>query len=132
MACRNCPVRDKCCKGHKGFKEVEFNKDEFVKPNGNWLKSKGIQPKWNSTKVKKELQKIVKIILRPDKKKMANRMCLSEHPFGTIKRTLGLNYFLLRGNKKAIAEFSLFALSYNIQRIVNHLGFDKVMVRMAA
>lgn len=132
MACRNCPVRDKCCKGHKGFKEVEFNKDEFIKPNGNWLKSKGIKPKWNCSKVKKKLQKIVKIILRPDKKKMANRMCLSEHPFGTIKRTLGLNYFLLRGNKKAIAEFSLFALSYNIQRIINHLGFDKVMARMAA
>jgi transposase len=28
--------------------------------------------------------------------KMEQRKCLSEHPFGTIKKTLGAYYFLLR------------------------------------
>lgn len=74
--------------------------------------------------------KVVKLIFRPDKHKMAQRMCLSEHPFGTIKRSQGGSYFLLRGNKIVTGEFSLFALAYNLQRIINKLGFDKVMERV--
>jgi len=27
-------------------------------------------------------------------------MCLSEHPFGTIKRAMGVGYFLLKGIRK--------------------------------
>ena len=32
-------------------------------------------------------------------------MCLSEHPFGTLKRIQGSYYFLLRGNRKTQGEF---------------------------
>ena len=132
QACRNCPLRSNCCTAKKGYKEVDFYKDEFVKANGNWIKSKGEKPKFNKSKIKKSIQKMVVLIFRPDKHKMANRMCLSEHPFGTIKRSLGSYYFLLRGNKNVTGEFSLFSLAYNIQRAVNLLGFDKVMERMTA
>lgn len=130
LACRNCPVKINCCAAMKGFKEVDFYKDEFVKPNGKWLKAKGEKPKFKIRSFKKELRKVVKLIFRPDKHKMAQRMCLSEHPFGTIKRSQGGSYFLLRGNKKVTGEFSLFALAYNLQRIINKLGFDKVMERV--
>ena len=132
MACKKCPVRNNCCKAKKGFKEVDFYKDEFVKPNGNWIKSKGQKPIFRNGNIKKKIQKMVVLIFHPDKQKMANRMCLSEHPFGTIKRTLGSYFFLLRGNRKVTGEFSLFSLAYNIQRAINLLGFDKVMERMTA
>ena len=58
-------------------------------------------------------------------------MCLSEHPFGTIKRTLGFTYFLLNGIKKVTEEFALFCLGYNIERAKNLLGFGKMMELMA-
>ena len=132
MACRNCKFRNQCYKGKKGFKEVEFNKDEFVKPNGIWMKSNGKKPAFTKSKVKRELRKMVTIIFRPDKQKMANRMCISEHPFGTIKRSLDSSYFLLRGNRKVTGEFALFSLAYNINRAINLLGFEEVMRRMTA
>ena len=40
-----------------------------------------------------EKVKVVKFILKPDRKKMSQRMCLLEHPFGTIKRALGAPIF---------------------------------------
>lgn len=44
--------------------------------------------------------KVVKFFLKPDWEKTAQRMCLSEHPFGTIKRAMGVGYFLLKGIRK--------------------------------
>lgn len=75
--------------------------------------------------------KIVKFFLKPDIQKTSQRMCLSEHPFGTIKRTLGFTYFLLNGIKKVAREFALFYLGYNIERAKNLLGFDKMMELLA-
>ena len=46
-----------------------------------------------------ETKKVVRLFLKPDRNKTAERMCLSEHPFGTIKRAMGFSYFLLRGKK---------------------------------
>ena len=127
MACRRCPYRDKCYKGRKGFKEVEFNKDEFCKPNGVWQKSEGKKPVFQKRRVKREKRMMVTITLVPDRRKMANRMCLSEHPFGSIKRFQDSSYFLLRGNRKVTGEFALFSLTYNMQRAINLLGFEEVM-----
>jgi len=61
---------------------------------------------------------------------MAQRMCLSEHPFGTIKRTMGSTFFLLRGMRKVDGEFALLCLGYNITRAKNLLGFNKMMELM--
>ena len=78
-----------------------------------------------------EKQKVVRFFLKPDREKMAERMCLSEHPFGTIKRTMGFSYFLLRGLQKVTGEFALICLGYNIKRAKNLFGFDKMMELMA-
>ena len=130
MACRRCPYRDKCYKGRKGFKEVEFNKDEFCKSNGVWQKSEGKKPAFQKRRGKREKRMMVTIVLVPDRRKMANRMCLSEHPFGSIKRFQDSSYFLLRGNRKVTGEFALFSLTYNMQRAINLLGFEEVMRKM--
>ena len=58
---------------------------------------------------------------------MVMRMCLSEHPFGTIKRAMGATYFLLRGLRKVTGEFALLCLGYNIERAKNPIGLEKMM-----
>ena len=58
-------------------------------------------------------------------------MCLSKHPFGTIKRSMGATYFLLRGMRKVAGEFALFCLGYNIERAKNLLEFNKMIELMA-
>lgn len=131
-ACRHCPYRNMCLKGSKGFKEVEFNKDEFLKPNGVWLREKGRKPKFAKRNIKKAKRQFVAVTFKPDRQKMAERQCLSEHPFGTIKHTMGARYLLLRGKPKVEGEFSLLALGYNIKRSINLLGFDELMQRIQA
>ena len=74
--------------------------------------------------------KVVKFFLKPDREKTAQRMCLSEHPFGTIKRAMGVGYFLLKGIRKVAGEFALFCLGYNLERAKNLLGFEKMMELM--
>lgn len=66
------------------------------------------KPKPPRTKV---VKKVVRNVLHLDQNKMDNRKCLSEHPFGTIKRTLGQYYFLLKGFAKVGAEMGLFCLA---------------------
>ena len=75
-------------------------------------------------------KKVVRIKFKPDKSKTTNRKCLSEHPFGTLKRTLGGGYFLLRGLTKTEGEFALLSLAYNLRRATNLLGFEKLMSAM--
>jgi len=58
---------------------------------------------------------------------MKQRQQLSEHPFGTIKRTMGQGYFLMKGLKKVGAEMSLTVLSYNIKRVVNIIGVKQMI-----
>lgn len=53
-------------------------------------------------------------------------MCLSEHPFGTIKRAMGAAYFLPKGIRKVVGgEFALFCLGYNPERAKTCLDFIK-------
>lgn len=131
QACRNCPDRDRCCRAKKGFQEVEFNKDEFCKPNGNWLRAAGKEVHFHRTEVIREKRRVVTLVVRPDKRKTAQRMCLSEHPFGTIKRSMNGGYFLLRGKQKVEGEFALLALAYNIRRAKNYFGTQKLLELIA-
>ena len=43
----------------------------------------------------------------------------AEHPFGTMKRTLGFTNFLMRGLEKVKIEHTLHVLAYNFKRYVN-------------
>ena len=78
-----------------------------------------------------ELKKVVRFFLKTDKQKMSQRMCLSEHLFGTIKRAMGFTHFLLRRLEKMEGEFVLFCLGNNLERVKNLLGFNKIMELMA-
>ena len=54
-----------------------------------------------------------------------------EHPFGTIKQWMNQGAFLMRGLEKVRAEFSLTALAYNLRRVLNLVGFTKLMAAVA-
>lgn len=132
-ACRHCPNRNKCYKGKNEWKEIDFTKDCLEKPCKDWLKTEGKKPDIggaNKGKYHFETKKVVRFFLKPDRKKTAERMCLSEHPFGTIKRAMGFSYFLLRGLRKVTGEFALMCLGYNIKRAKKLLGFEKMLELM--
>ena len=78
-----------------------------------------------------EIKKVVKLVFRPDRQKMNQRMCISEHPFVTIKRCMDAGYYLLRRKWKVDGETVLMCLGYNLVRAINLLGFEKMMEAMA-
>lgn len=131
--CRHCKNRNKCCKGKSEWKEIDFSKDKLEKPCVGWLQAEGKKTDKTSEKRTYHFEKIkvVRFLLKPDRQKMAQRMCLSEHPFGTIKRAMGSTHFLLKGMKNVEGEFALFCLGYNLERAKNLLGFNKVMQLVA-
>lgn len=132
-ACKHCRNRNKCYKGKGEWKEIDFTKDTLEKPCKEWLKAEGKECENAKQAVKGHFEKVkvVKFFLKPSFEKMSQRMCLSEHPFGTIKRAMGATYFLLKGLRKVTGEFALFCLGYNMERAKNLLGFEKMMQLMA-
>jgi len=123
-ACADCP--SKCTKAK--VKEVDFSPGKIVH------QSQGSKQGENAVKKSKGVKKtkrVVKITFVPDRKKLDMRKCLSEHPFGTIKRALGASYLLLKGKEKANGELALFCLVYNLKRALNILGTRKIMDALA-
>lgn len=137
QACNRCPCRDKCVKG-KGitrWKEMDFGKDSLERKAKWWDGEEPDDSGRSSRKKAKyhyEKKKLVRFKLRPDREKMKQRMCISEHPFGTIKRAMGAAYFLLKGKQKAGGEFALMAMGYNLSRAKNMFTFDELMALVAA
>ena len=62
---------------------------------------------------------------QPQKFKL--RKQLAEHPFGTIKRSMGQGYFLMRGKAKVGTEMTLTVMAYNLKRAINIMGVKKML-----
>ena len=62
---------------------------------------------------------------------MRRRSGIVEHPFGTIKCRAGYRHFLVRGFNKVRGEWNLMALCYNFTRVLNILGFERFVARIA-
>jgi transposase len=62
---------------------------------------------------------------------MRKRKELVEHPFGTLKFWWDHSHFLMRGLQKVKAEFSLSTLAYNIRRVLNILGVQRLMAALS-
>jgi transposase len=69
--------------------------------------------------------------IKPNREIYEQRKCLSEHPFGTIKRAMDAGYCLLKGKRKVTGEFSLIFLAYNLKRVINILGCKKLIEGIA-
>jgi len=67
------------------------------------------------------------------KEAIKQRSALAEHPFGTIKQTLGWSHFLVRGKEKVSGENALIIFTYNFKRMLNLIGIDlfrKVLIAL--
>jgi len=104
--CTQCPFRTKCqsdsdikAKKQKHLKRYEY--EEYRQASNERAKS--------SPEFYKQRKAIV------------------EHPFGTLKRSMGFTYFLLQGLEKVNAEFKLICSCYNIKRIIKMYGVKQLI-----
>lgn len=106
QACRKCIQRDKCTNSKKGYKVINrsHHNEGFQRAIKRYHDNPGLY---------KLRQQIV------------------EHPFGTIKRALGFNNFLLRGFSKVKGETALVFMAYNLKRVASIMGFNQMMTAMA-
>lgn len=136
-ACRQCPNR---CTDGKSPKTVSFGPDTKYVPVRMYgspkLKLNPIPTNipmnpFNHTLDRKD-HKPKKVVLRikEDIQKLKERMCLSEHPFGTVKWYHGAHYLLCRGKEKATAELGLSLLAYNMKRAITMVGVKKLIEAM--
>ena len=133
-ACRQCPNR---CTGAGKGKAVSFGPGVKVVPvkmygnsAGNFNRLPEGTVLYNSFHRKDKALRQVILHIRPDPKKLKQRMCLSEHPFGTVKWYGGAHYLLCKGKEKAAAELGLSFLAYNLRRAINLVGIDALIAAM--
>lgn len=137
LACSNCAFRDQCFSKTKTtkWKEIDFSKGSRV--NKAKFRNDGVDaPIAEPGKGKKETKRVynppkVSFHFKPDVDKLEKRKCLSEHPFGTIKRYMNGDHFLLKGLSKVCAEAKLLALGYNFKRLISIFG-SRELVRIMA
>jgi transposase len=55
-----------------------------------------------------------------------------EHPFGTLKRWMGAEHFLMKGLHNVGTEMSLHVLAYNLKRVINILGVEGLLQALCA
>ena len=75
---------------------------------------------------------IRQVHIKPQKEIYKQRKSLSEHPFGTIKRSMDAGYCLVKGKRKVRGEFSLIFLAYNLKRVINIMGSRKLIESIGA
>lgn len=136
-ACRQCKTR---CTSAKGHKKVSFGPNTDCVPvrmYGDAAKLQCIPPNarispWNHTLDRTDYaaKKKVVVRIREDKEKLKQRMCLSEHPFGTVKWYHGAHYLLCRGKEKVAGELGLSFLAYNLRRAITLAGVPALIEAM--
>jgi len=108
--CNACTLRDKCIPKKTAYKRI--SRSQY---SNTIIKYKEKM----KTKMAKDLIK--------------KRGSIVEHPFGTIKRDLGWDHFLVRGIEKVSGENALIMFSYNFRRLLNLIGivlFRKLIIAL--
>lgn len=137
-ACRQCPNK---CTGSRKAKTVSFGPGTTcvparmygsVKSKLNPIPDNAVISPNNHTLDRKDYMPTKKVVLKikEDIHKTKERMCLSEHPFGTVKWHHGAHYLLCKGKEKATAELGLSFLAYNMKRAINLVGIQGLMAAL--
>lgn len=124
---------------------------EILKSNGNWYNKRVYKVKQYKTKnckncpakascTKAKYQRVIERhefaeALEINKRNItenpeiyAQRQSIVEHPFGTLKRSWGFDYIITKKNKKrASADVGFMFIAYNLKRIMNIMGIDKLI-----
>ena len=128
-ACRSCSNR---CTASKNYKTVYFGPDTEMVVARMYGRTPPVNkpPKdftpHNSFFVK-PIEKTVTIRIKDDIPKQKKRLCISEHPFGTVKRYHGAYFLLCKGIRKTTAELGLSFLAYNLKRAINIKGVNGIL-----
>jgi hypothetical protein len=104
-ACHTCPIKAQCTTG----KERRITR-------------------WEHEGVVEAVQE--RLDKNPDA--MRTRRETVEHPFGTMKMRMGATHFLCTTLPKVATEMALCVLTYNLTRVLNILGVEKIMEAIAA
>lgn len=136
-ACHQCVNK---CTASRQPKEVSFGPETTIVPvrmYGQLNRSPqripidlSIHPNCHILDRQDKPQGHVQIRIRSDTAKIQARMCLSEHPFGTVKWHHDARYLLCKGMKKASGELGLSFLVYNMKRALNMVGARKLIAFM--
>ena len=135
-ACRQCQNR---CTSSGSRKEVSFGPGtQYVPVRMYGSPGRKLNPLpegialYNSFERKDKHKKQVILRIKEDTGKIHERMCLSEHPFGTVKWYGGAHYLLCKGKAKATAELGLSFLAYNLKRAINLVGTRELIAAIQA
>jgi len=85
-----------------------------------------------STKYNEEELVVKQVHIKANKEIYKQRKSLSEHPFGTVKRSMDCGYCLVKGKEKLTGEFALIFLAYNFKRVINILGVKRLLETMSS
>ncbi|PHQ65506.1 MAG: transposase [Sulfurimonas sp.] len=108
--CKSCPIKDKCLPTKTPYKSI------FRWEHENIIEQHSVKMQTDEAKA------IIK-----------KRGSIVEHPFGTIKRNLGWDHFLVRGKNKVSGENALIMFTYNFKRLLNLIGvtlFQKLLIAL--
>ncbi|MEN8251094.1 MAG: IS1182 family transposase [Bacteroidota bacterium] len=100
-ACKSCSAKELCSKARygKGIHRSEFH--EYIQIN-------------------KEQVELNKALYK-------QRQAIVEHPYGTIKRQWGFSYIMTKkSTQRASADVGLMMTAYNLRRIINILGLERL------
>lgn len=100
-ACNECPNRSSCTTNAKG-RRISLTEYQEYYDRADKLFTENLE-------IYKQRQMIV------------------EHPFGTVKRSLGYTYFLLRGHEKVKCESYMHFFIYNFKRVINIMGITPLI-----
>jgi transposase len=101
----NCKAKDKCCSLRAKYRTIIREKyDSYIERVSEFTAA--------------------------NKETFAKRKTLCEHPFGTVKRALGFTYFLTRGTENVRTESLLHFLAYNMKRLINIMGTEKLQTAL--
>lgn len=100
-SCSDCPFIDKCTKSINGRSiKRNVNEDKLIYFDN---------------------------IYKSDSSLYKLRKALVEHPFGTIKRSLGFTHVYIKGLDRVSSWASSVFLVYNLKRVINILGVSKLI-----
>lgn len=100
-ACKECKLRSKCTTSKEGRRIYRSQYKDIIETMQKRMKE--------NPSVSQQRKSIV------------------EHPFGTLKHTMGHGYFLMRGKEKVSAEMSMSVLTYNMKRVMNIVGITTLL-----
>jgi hypothetical protein len=104
-ACGTCAVKGLCTAKAKGGREIERSEHQDSVDRNN--------------------QRVVQ-----RKEVYKQRQAICEHPFGTIKRSWGYSYTLVKGKEKVGGEMALIFLCYNLRRAISLVGVEKLSEKL--